>query len=342
MNRQECAKKLIIEDLETISNAMFRCDENTKVHFMLGGLLYFAMIISGAVDWCNKANIKVECFANKRIIDKLRAKVKLYSSDSVIPFGKQKKLMDKIVSVEKQYWLDEQAKSGIWCPEFLIPNVGSYIANEHYIGNTLEYAYEFSPLNPSCQPILEAIGGQDKESSLAYIFASEMGQTVQELYTKISKNKYNPKSYDYNKITIRDHDFRMSNQTYFKKDNAIFAFNLCCRINYLLELFSPLCANDTILAFRMIYITFYHLKLDLENFELNDIHYNMPYRDDIFRNTMAHYSLFKKIDESEIIDNVIGYGLFEKFFNKPFEVVNQEIVYELIRTRNSLEKYVKI
>ncbi len=342
MNRQECAKKLIIEDIETISNAVFRCDEKTRTHFMLGGLLYFATVISGAVDWCDKAGIKATCFADKRIIDKLRAKVKLYSSDSVIPFEKQKPLMDRIVRVEKQYWIDMQAKSGVWCPKFIIPDIGSYITNGHYIGNTLGYAYEYSPLNSSCKPILEAVVDEDRESSLAYIFANEVGKTIRDLYLKMLGKYYMPEVCNDNKIIIRDNNFRMSNRSYFKKANAIFAFNLCCRVNYLLEVFSKLCETDSILAFRMMYITFYHLKLDLENFELNDIYYNMPYRNDIFRNAMAHYSLYKKIDDSEIIDNVIGYGLFEKYFNKPFEVVNQELVDELIRTRDSLEKYVKI
>jgi hypothetical protein len=309
---------------------------------MLGGLLYFATVISGAVDWCDKAGITTTCFADKTIIDKLRAKVKLYSSDSVIPFEEQKQLMNKIVSIEKQYWIDLQAESGRWCPKFVIPDIGSYKANEHYIGNTLEYAYEYSPLNPSCKPILEAISGPDKESSLGYIFANEIGMTIQELHTKMSGEKYIPEVSNDNTFIISANDFKMSNRPYFKKENAIFAFNLCCRINYLLEMFYTLCGKNSLSAFRMMYITFYHLKWDLENFKLFSIHYDMPYRDDVFRNIMAHYSLYGKIDDNEIIDNVIGYGLFEKYFSKPFEIVNQEIVDELTKTRNSLEKYVKI
>ena len=341
MNRQECAKKLILEDIETISNAVFKCEYNTRSHFMLGGLLYFATIISGAVDWCDKAGMKTACFADKTIIDKLRAKVKLYSSDSVIPFEEQKQLMNKIVSIEKQYWIDLQAESGKWCPKFIIPDVGSYKINGHYIGNTLEYAYEYSPLNPSCKPISVAIGGQDKESSLAYLFANDMGMTIQELYTKISGKRYTPQDCNDNGLIISDYDFRMGNRPYFKRENAIFAFNLCCRINYLLEMFFNLCGNDSLLVFRMMYITFYHLEFDLKNFDLDFVHYDMPYRDSVFRNIMAHYSLYGKIDDCEIIDNVIGYGLFEKYFNKPFVIVNQAIVEELIKTRDSLEEYVK-
>ena len=57
---------------------------------------------------------------------------------------------------------------------------------------------------------------------------------------------------------------------------------------------------------------------------------------------MAHYSLFGKIKDEEIDDSVIGYGLFEKFFGVPFQTVNEEMVLELRKTRDSMEKYVVI
>ena len=55
---------------------------------------------------------------------------------------------------------------------------------------------------------------------------------------------------------------------------------------------------------------------------------------------MAHYSLFGKLSTAEIIDNVTGYGLFERFFEEPFEVINQALINELAKTRDSLEQYV--
>ena len=59
---------------------------------------------------------------DKETIDKLRAKVKLYSSDNIIPFNEQKRIMEAIVRIEKQYWLALQAKSGKWWPKFIIPD----------------------------------------------------------------------------------------------------------------------------------------------------------------------------------------------------------------------------
>lgn len=72
------------------------------------------------------------------------------------------------------------------------------------------------------------------------------------------------------------------------------------------------------------------------------IHYHMPYRDRHFRNAMAHYSLFVKIKDDEIDESVIGYGLFEKYFGVAFHVVNEEMITELKKTRDSIEEYVII
>ena len=57
---------------------------------------------------------------------------------------------------------------------------------------------------------------------------------------------------------------------------------------------------------------------------------------------MAHYSLFGKLSATEIIDNVTGFGLFEKFFKESFEAVNQALIDELTKTRDSLEQYITI
>jgi len=67
----------------------------------------------------------------------------------------------------------------------------------------------------------------------------------------------------------------------------------------------------------------------------------MPYRDDNLRNAMAHYSLYGKLDESDIQEDVIGFGLFEKTVSADFEQVRSALLSEMEHTRNDLEKYIK-
>lgn len=339
----EIAKSIIVEDIKGLVDACSYCKNENRSYFMLGGLLYFATIIDGAIKWSERAHIDIDSLIDNDLIEKLRAKAKLYSSDKKISINEQRELMSKIVTVEKQYWIDAQAESGMYCPDFLIPNMGLYILNGHYIGNTIEYAYEFSPFNPELIPILDVLTKPEKDGfPMIYHFSTKIGRVMQELHLKLKGDLChidNGKSK--NLVLITDKDIRMEDSSFFEKENAIFVLNLCCRINYLLEFFEPLCTNK-FLAFRMIYITFYHFKNDIESFGLDHIHYNMPYRNKVFRNAMAHYSLYGKIEDFDIIDNAIGYGLVERFFQKPFETVYKELLYEFSQTRDSLEKHIKI
>lgn len=76
--------------------------------------------------------------------------------------------------------------------------------------------------------------------------------------------------------TVQNIKRQMSNRRFFRNNKAIFAFNLCCRVNYLLEMLIPLCEHNSLLAFRLTCITFYHLKFAQENLGLEKIYYDMP------------------------------------------------------------------
>jgi len=127
-----------------------------------------------------------------------------------------------------------------------------------------------------------------------------------------------------------------------RKNRAIQILNLSCRLNYILELIVPLCNQEAIFPFRIAYLTYFHLQEDLDNLKVSgDIYYYMPYRDDNLRNAMAHYSLYGKLDESDIQEDVIGFGLFEKTVSADFEQVRSALLSEMEHTRNDLEKYIK-
>ena len=224
----------------------------------------------------------------------------------------------------------------------MIPNIGAFKINNHYIGNSLEYAYEYAPLNPDKKPIADAVLDEDEEKSKSFIFAKQMGQMMQVLYFALTGQTFELEFANEIDIQIEEFDFRVERHKLFNKLNGFFIFNILCRINYLIELFHVLSKENTFLAFRMMYITFYHLKDDLMSLNMESIYYNMPYRNSVFRNAMAHYSLYGKISDSEIIDNSIGFGLFEKYFNESFNTVNDKILAEFYKTRDSIERYVKI
>ena len=99
MDRKSAAKSMIINDLEGIISALSVCPEAARPHFMLGGLIYISTVISGAIDWCKKAQITIPTTIDEDIVKKLRTKAKLYSSDNMIPFDEQKRVMSEIVCI---------------------------------------------------------------------------------------------------------------------------------------------------------------------------------------------------------------------------------------------------
>lgn len=342
MKREDIAKQMILSDCLDMMNVFCRCDDNARQVFMLGGLGYFALIIDGAIKWCNKANITLKSQSNE-VLEKLRAKVKLFSSDSVISFEEQMRLCEEIIAVEKQYYLDLQAASGKWCPKFLIPDMGRFAINNHCIENTIQFAYELSPFNPQKEPFAVAMSRKADTLPLSYTFSYELGKSIQEIICVLSNRSY---EINYKPITLpySEKDIRANNHHDLQsKNRAVQIFGLCCRLNYILELLIPLCERKSLLPFRLAYITYYHMEKDLENLKLKKrIYYHMPYPNGIFRNAMAHYSLYGKIENSDIRENVIGYGLFEKLLSTTYEKAYESLLSEVKRTRDTLEKYIRV
>lgn len=342
MEREDVAKQMILSDCLDIMDVFCRCDDKVKSIFMLGGLGYFAMIIDGAIKWCNKANITLRSQSSE-LIEKLRAKVKLFSSDTVITFEEQMCLYEEIVAIEKQYYIDLQAASGKWCPKFLIPDMGKFTINDHCIGNTIQFAYEFSPFNPQKEPIIVAMGPRTGSLPLSFTFAKKIGQSIHEIIRVLSNRSY---EINYNPIALSysRKDIRISNHRDLKsKTRAIQVFNLSCRLNYILELLIPLCKPCSLLPLRLAYITYYHMKRDLENLQMtNRIYYHMSHRDRDFRNAMAHYSLYGKIEDSDIREDEVGYGLFEKLLSSTYEEVCDSLFSEMKKTRDTLEEYIRV
>lgn len=342
MKREDAAKQMILSDCLDIMDVFCRCDDTVRQVFMLGGLGYFALIIDGAIKWCNKANITLQSQSSE-LLEKLRAKVKLFSSDTVITFEEQMRLYEEIIAIEKQYYIDLQAASGKWCPKFLIPDMAKFSIDNHCVGNTIQFAYELSPFNPQKEPFAVAMSRKVDTLPLSYAFSYKLGQSIQDIIQVLSNRSYeinyNPVVLPYSKKDIRINNYRNLNS----KNRAIQIFGLCCCLNYILELLIPLCKLKSFLPFRLAYITYYHMEKDLENLKLiKRIYYHMPYPNVFFRNAMAHYSLYGKIEDPDIREGAIGYGLFEKLLSSTYEEVCECLFSEIKKTRDTLEEYIRV
>lgn len=341
MRKEDAARQMILDDCIDSLDIFCRCSKSLRAVYMLGGLSYFALVIDGAIKWCNKANIPLQCKGSP-LLEKLRAKTKLFSGDTTISFQDQMVLYDEIISIEKQYYIDLQRQSGKWCPKFLIPDMGRFSIGNHCVGNTIEFAYELSPFNPEKKPFAVAAKSREGHSSIPYLFSYELGGNIQSIIQALSGQSYVLNYFPDESISLSEKEVRIGNISALKKAYAIQISNICCRLNFILELVLSLCADNRLFPFRMAYITYYHLREDLLNLKLNQVHYHLQYDSRELRNVMAHYNLFRRLDDSDVNTSVIGYGVFEKLVSASYEQVSKSLFDEMRKTRDALERYIKI
>ncbi|MEA5051743.1 MAG: hypothetical protein VB021_09780 [Oscillospiraceae bacterium] len=239
--------------------------------------------------------------------------------------GLKKEWLDKTI----QFVLEEKSESEIKdeLNDYLAYEI---IVNGFYIGNTIQYAYDFLLFSKPDKALYES--GNEIMS-----FSAEIGSMLQEIITaftgapfNIPKNLYNPTLHTY-----RDYNFKRK----FKNIDNLLIFSLICRINFLLYWFKNSCPQNSMLYLRLIYITFYSLKSELQNLKIECCQVFDRYYDRTFRNCMAHYSLYQKIDDSEIDLSVIGCGLIEKYFHAGYFEIVETIEKKLELIKSALENY---
>ena len=313
---KEMAKELLIQDCLDLVNAVFCVSENDRPVFILASAPYMCLVANEAYAWCRKSKIPLNPFQSKELLENIRAKAKLFSNDTIMPFDEQRLMIEKIIKIEHAYY-KKLAKP--YCPDSLIDDVGTYMLNNTYIGNTVQYAYDFHLFSKPNRSIYES--GDEIKS-----FSTELGSVLQEIITALTGEPFViPQKVDTTQLHAnRDFNF----QRKFKQINNILIFSLACRINFLLRFFKKNCPQDSMLYLRLIYITFYSLKNELQNMKIDCRHIFDSYFDKGFRNCMAHYSLYQKINDSEINPSVVGYGLTEKYFHVDY--------FELVRIIESI------
>ena len=326
---KEIAKKLLIRDCIELSNAIFYISEKDRPVFMLASTPYICLVANEAYEWCRKAKISLTTFESKEHLENIRAKAKLFGNDTIVSFNEQRLMIESIIRTEHAYY-KKLAKP--YCPDFLIDDVGTYMLNNTYIGNTIQYAYDFHLFSKPNKSIYDS--GYEIKS-----FSSEIGSILQEIITILSGTSYRiPQGVNISQLHInRDFNFKRK----FKQIDNILIFSLACRINFLLHCFKKNCPQDSMLYLRLIYITFYSSRNELQNLKIDCDHIFDGYFDRVFRNCMAHYSLYQKVADNEIKPTTTGYGVIEKFFDVDYIELVNTIESKLTLILSALERHYK-
>ena len=118
-----------------------------------------------------------------------------------------------------------------------------------------------------------------------------------------------------------------------------------CQINFIIHCIDEFIIEETSSKLRFAYILYYYLINALP--EINaDIKSNFlldnKYYDALFRNSMMHYKLGVALKESELVDDDLMYGLTQKYFNRDWLTVKNEIIYELRNLKFQIKEYLDL
>ena len=327
---KDYAKKLISQDCIDLYDAISSNLPENNSYFMLAAMPYICLVTNEACEWCKKAKKSIKPFKSKTILEKIRAKSKLFSNDRGVTFLEQQLALKNLVEIEHFYF---KSLAKPYCPDCFITDVGTYSINNIFIGNTIQYAFDFQSFYKPNKSVYQS--GEEIK-----LFTEEIGYKLQEIITNLTGEHYSISNSVHLHYDVKEKDFIYKKK--FNKINNIISFSISCRINFLLIWFKQNCRTGSMLYLRLLYITFFSLKDDLDNLGISyenifDNHYNIK-----FRNSMAHYSLYNKINDSEILPKVIGFGIIEKYFNIDYIEIVDIIEVKLYKISALLDEYFKI
>ncbi len=327
---KEYARIIIIQDVIDLMNAINITNINDKSIFMLALIPYVCLVVNESYEWCRRDNHIITEFRSKKVLEKIRAKGKLFSNDKFLSYKQQVTEFEKCLYIQHKYF---KGLAKPYCPDCLIYDIGTYKVGNYYMGNTIQYSYDFMDFAVKDK----SISNSGKE---IFNFSKEIGIALQEIMISLTGKSYQLQDNNIASAEYHNEDFNFNKK--FKKIDKLIIFSLCCRINFLIFSFKNKCPQNSMLYLRLIYITFYSLKSDLDSLKINYNSIYNDYFDKEFRNCMAHYGLYNKIKENELMPNAIGYGLIEKYFKVEYIDLVSIIENKLFALIQELEKNIEI
>lgn len=317
MNKiQNIAKTIIVNECKELIDVMRMCSKDDAAVLSLGLIPYIALVINESLKWCKNCNIKIPELSDKEnyVIKRLRVKCKFYLGDTEYSFDEQKKRLEEAVMIEKYYyknqsWLAKQLyKSGI------IKDVGTYMSNGRHIGNTILYSDYFESFRDKHKSVYES--GQE-----IYNFSVSLGKILQSIIVVLDGGKrYECKNEQLHLKAHKHKDYFLDNCFFYSGNiDKLMSFNILCSINFIMNFLANILIDDSSLLFRIKYLTLYHATENLKQLNVSEIDDNVFLKRN-FRNAMAHYGLFKALEENKIIKDVKMFGIIESNFNMSFQI----------------------
>lgn len=304
-----------VTSLYIITNSIIKNKDGDII--CLGFNNYLILLTLEITDYINNnysTNINIKY---KSKLKECRARIKPYQLEISEIFTKINKLNKETMNTYTQN-LSKIAKILF---SNLITNLGVFEYNNRIIANTFLIAKDL-------KPIIYKDNKPDKDKII------EISSTTGELLRTLTAifNKKIPKINDVN-LDFKE-KFILKNYNVFKKHNEFFAKDIDINISlFLLDILSIInFCNEIIyrfnisesLKYRILYIAYYRTYHNLNTIfntntdKLNNlklIHDKYKILNNrIFRNAMFHYDFSDKINETELDDTELYFGLIKKYF----------------------------
>ena len=344
----DISKNLLMQDIDTIYTIITQPDSESRSIFFMGVFSYFTACIAGAVDFleerqisCNDLSIHNE-FAP--VLEKVRAKLKLYRERT----GKNMSTIDSIRDNQNEKFA-AQLRFPILKKFGINYDLGTYILDNQYIGNTFLYKWFFDEV------------GEIKLENPYFEYSKALGQAVR-FIKEIWYINY-PVCGNFNFETIATKDFNVTRRpsklfgNNSDKGQCLFLFNIMCQVNFAMYYLKQVLDNENSLSIRIKYLIYYFSCSSLQSLknycEQNKTKiYALNYLDtenirnllnEEFCNCMRHYEIRDNnlngisIDPNKEFDAMISFyyacskANFIYKLNSSLEIISENIKKSILR-----------
>ena len=327
-----------LKSLYAITNSIIK-NKNNSILFM-GFSNYSILLITEIYNYINKVYNKSITYPLKRRLNESRGRIKEYNIDSE---NILKKIDDLNYNSFEHYSKDLPVITKVFFKK-LITNLGIYKYNNAIISNTFLIAKDLKPI----------IYKNNKINKEKIIETSEvLGKSLFLLHSVFFKGEQHFTETNITE-TIISEDYNVIKKNKLLKSNidiniSLFFLDILSIINYCIVIIDKFEICDE-LKYRIFYLAYYrtyhNLKIVVDNnsndyLAIKKIIKKYNFLDNRnFRNSMYHYYLVDKLEENEIINDQMYYGIIYKYFGIDDIDYKKQLKIYLKETSDSLSEYI--
>lgn len=300
---------------------------NIDSNYMVMSMPYTACFTDGAEKWTKKTGCKKISLndAEREYYESIRNNIKLFD----LSYPHLKQILHKKFTFNDEYFYRTRTQDSIDLDLYF--NVGTDVCGGVFCGNTILCSV-YTPFYQFQESAGEYIRNMSKVTGR---IADHYGCKNQPIY-----------QYDKSLLfTYKDYHFFEYSPLKNSVNNidGFCLFSILCTINYLILFLDKFFINEFPSKLRFAYIQYYYLLgiLDEINHTLStSFCMNDQWKNQDFRNCMAHYGLGQVLKPKDIIiDDLMG-GLTQKIFGMDYMQIKNSIYSELQNLAYQIEKYI--